>query len=128
MQLIVSLFVVMSGLELGLNYYLPSWENRGLDRSFRFLIFNDNSSDSLPKQALAQELGAEGCTPDRVSSPDPRIAEALRFLEIGDWPIRGEASCPGSRIRVARASQKAEIFSPEELKHSNIFQQFVMIY
>ena len=37
-----------------------------------------------------------------MTTGDPRLAEALKFLSHGDWPVNAEARCPSARIEVAR--------------------------
>jgi hypothetical protein len=98
----VCVFILLSVLQWGENYILPALRHEGVDQSYRYLIFRDNSSDSLSKQNLVAELGSEGCAFGQVTTTDPRLAEALRFLAIGDWKTNPEKRC--SPIQVERAA------------------------
>lgn len=97
-------FVLLSVLQWRENYILPALRQEGVDRSYRYLIFHDNSSDSLSKQNLVAELASEGCSPDQVSTSDPRLAQALNFLAIGDWKVDSEKKCPSQHVQVERAA------------------------
>ena len=90
-------FGFVSALILVVNVWIPGTHGEQVDRSFRFLFFKDDSSDSLPKQDLVRYLGGKGCSPAQVTTGDPRLAEALKFLSHGDWPITPGVSCPTPR-------------------------------
>jgi hypothetical protein len=100
----VCVFVLLSVLQWGENYILPALGHEGVDQSYRYLIFHDNSSDSLSKQNLVAELGSEGCAFEQVTTSDPRLGEALSFLAIGDWTTDVGRKCPAPHIQVERAA------------------------
>jgi hypothetical protein len=102
----ISVFALISVTQWRANYIGPSLRHEGVDRSFRYLIFHDNSSDSLSKQSLVDELGKDGCGPTQVSTSDPRLGEALHFLARGDWQVSDE-KCPGAPVKVERAATGA---------------------
>jgi hypothetical protein len=105
----MGVFAAVSLLILGTNYLRPGMLGQGVDRSFHFLIFKDNSSDSVSKQNLSRYLGAKGCSFSQVSTPDPRIREALLFLSHGDWPVSSAVSCPSGHPRVERSSSSDDL-------------------
>src|SRR5262249_17414094 len=104
--LVVSIGLLASSLQLGFNYFGPILAQGAEDRSFRFLVFRDNSGDVLSKQKLVSFLAGSGCTSAQTQSADPRIGEELKFLSIGDWKVSANARCPWEpRFVVARKSQ-----------------------
>jgi hypothetical protein len=109
-------FAAVSLMILSVDYFMPGSRHEGIDRSYRFLIFHDNSEDSLPKQDLARYLGERGCDYSQLLPSDPRISEALQFLSHGDWQVSAAARCPARHFQVERLAatqelpQNAEVF------------------
>ncbi len=103
-RILTALFVTAGTLQLSLNYFLPALTHGPVDRGFRFLIFKDRSTDFLDKQSLVRTLSGQGFRKTDVTTQDPRIEEALRFLSIGDWPdvTRGHEK-GGHSVSVDRA-------------------------
>jgi hypothetical protein len=108
---VIFLMILMgsvSFLQLGLNYMKPGLMRTGVDRSYRYLyvgmyVVRDNSSDSLSKQDLVEDLGAEGCSFSDVRTEDSRLYESLRFLSFGDWNVSSLKRCPSGGIEVERS-------------------------
>lgn len=102
--LALGLWVASGFMQLKMNYFKPALEGNIPERSFHFLFFKDNSSDTLSKQDLARYLADSGCRFDQISSSDVRIMDPLKFLSLGDWRTRGACRL-GTQLVVERKSQ-----------------------
>jgi hypothetical protein len=104
---LLSIFAILSSIQLWKNYYQVGLNQMGQERSFSFYIPRDNSSDFLPKQDLVRYLAKQGCRIQNVQSADSRMMEALQFLTHGDWPVSPETPCKLGQVWVNRKSQAA---------------------
>ncbi|MFL5812145.1 MAG: hypothetical protein ACJ763_01090 [Bdellovibrionia bacterium] len=108
-SLAILIWIFAGTCQLQRNYLGPVVFGNIPERSFRFLVFKDNSSDTLSKQKLAQYLVRSGCKFEQIRSSDVRILEPLKFLSLGDWrPETTDVSrtCRlGSEVQVERTSQ-----------------------
>ncbi len=101
-------FVLLGGLAIEENYLRPGREYRQTDTDVRAWIFHDSTSDTLPKQEVAEFLAENGCPRSVVQAQDPRLAESLDFLAKGDWELASQP-CSWSSVSLAREREAGKL-------------------